>query len=140
MAVSLLERDEEAQLDLTGEAAAAGASGIDFKAFAVPDRAVPASRESVAELASQILAAVEAGRCVAVHCRQSIGRSSTIAAAVLVMAGIDLDLALETIGHARGVPVPETQEQRQWLREFQAWLATRPAPRKTGHGDTETRS
>jgi hypothetical protein len=38
MVVSLLEPEEEAQLVLEGEAAAAAASGINFSAFPIPDR------------------------------------------------------------------------------------------------------
>ena len=37
MVVSLLEPEEEAQLVLEGEAAAAAASGIDFRPFPIPD-------------------------------------------------------------------------------------------------------
>src|SRR2546425_10727076 len=60
--VSLLEPEEEAQLVLEDEAGAAVASGIDFRPFPVPDRGVPASRESVAELASEIVDALDTGR------------------------------------------------------------------------------
>lgn len=67
LVVSLLEAEEEAQLVLEGEAAAA--SGVKFRAFPIPDRGVPASRESVAELADGIVDALDAGRtrrCTAV--------------------------------------------------------------------------
>lgn len=84
MVVSLLESDEEAQLALEGEAAAAAANGVDFRPFPIPDRGVPASRESVAELAGGIVDALETGRNVAVHCRQGIGRSGLIVGGVLV--------------------------------------------------------
>ena len=43
MVVSLLEPEEETQLTLEGEATAAAASGIEFRAFPIPDRGVPAS-------------------------------------------------------------------------------------------------
>jgi hypothetical protein len=64
MVVSLLEAEEEAQLVLEGEAAASAASGIDFRAFPIPDRGVPASRESVAALADDIVDALETGKNV----------------------------------------------------------------------------
>jgi predicted protein tyrosine phosphatase len=112
MVVSLLEPDEAAQLVLEDEATAAAAGGIAFRAFHIPDRGVPASKESVAALASEIRDALEAGRSVAVHCRQGIGRSGLVAG-----------------GAARGLEVPETKEQRQWLEEFATWLAaTKAAP------------
>jgi protein-tyrosine phosphatase len=125
MVVSLLEDEETAQLVLEGEAAAAAASGMDFRAFPIPDRGVPASRESVAELADDIVDALETGRNVAVHCRQGIGRSGIIVGGVLVAAGEDVPTALRTIKESRGLDVPETEEQRRWLWEFSSWLATR---------------
>lgn len=122
--VSLLEFEEQAQLVLEGEAAAAAATGIEFRPFPIPDRGVPASRESVADLARGIVDALETGRNVAVHCRQGIGRSALIVAGVLMAAGKDSKSALKTIEESRGVEVPETQEQRQWLKDFASWLGS----------------
>lgn len=124
MVVSLLEPDEAAQLVLEDEAAAAALSGIAFRAFPIADRDVPSSKESVATLAREILSALEAGRSVAVHCRQGIGRSGLIAGAVLIAMGKRPDAAVKAVGDARGLEVPETKEQRQWLEEFAAWLAS----------------
>jgi protein-tyrosine phosphatase len=125
--VSLLEPEEEAQLALEGEAAAAAASGVEFRPFPIPDRGVPRSRESVAAVVSGILDALEAGRNVAVHCRQGIGRSALVVGGVLVAAGQNFNTALKTIKKSRGVEVPETEEQRQWLRDFASWLPSRQA-------------
>jgi protein-tyrosine phosphatase len=135
MVVSLLEAEEEAQLVLEGETAAAAASGIDFRAFPIPDRGVPASRESVAELADDIVDALDTGKNVAVHCRQGIGRSGMIVGGVLVAAGEDLARALRTIKESRGLDVPETEEQEQWLREFSTWLTTRQAAQQAAAAD-----
>jgi protein-tyrosine phosphatase len=125
LVVSLLEAEEEGHLILEGEAAAAAASGIDFRAFPIPDRGVPASRESVARLVGDILEALDRGKNVAVHCRQGIGRSAMIVGGVLVAAGTDISGALETIKESRGLDVPETEEQQRWLREFSSWFARR---------------
>lgn len=133
--VSLLERDEEVQLVLEGEAAAASAGGIEFRPFPIPDRGVPASQESVAELASGIVDALEEGRNVAVHCRQGIGRSAVIVGAVLVAAGEAPKTALRTLRESRGVEVPETVEQRQWLGDFASWLLAAPAAQHAAAAD-----
>jgi protein-tyrosine phosphatase len=133
--VSLLEPEEEAQLVLEGEAAAAAASGVEFRLFPVPDRGVPASRESVAELASGIVDALETGKNVAVHCRQGIGRSALIVGGVLVAAGKDPNTALKTIEESRGREVPETDEQRQWLRDFASWLVSTRAAHQAAAAD-----
>jgi len=120
MVVSLLEPEEAAQLVLEDEAAAAASNGVIFRAFPIPDRGVPPSKEAVTELASDILRALESGKNVAVHCRQGIGRSGLIVGGVLVAAGMDPIAALKTIATARGLEVPETEEQRQWLMDFAA--------------------
>ena len=126
--VSLLEPEEEAQLALSDEGREAVAAGIDFHAFPIPDRGVPRSKESVAALAEQIHDALGRAQNVAVHCRQGIGRSALIAGAVLIAAGQSPALAISTIEGARGLPVPETDEQRRWLQDFSEWFATRRKP------------
>jgi len=50
--------------------------------------------------------------------------------AVLIAAGVDLMTALNTISNARGIEVPETEEQRQWRRDFASWLATTKSTRR----------
>lgn len=125
--VSLLEPDEEADLDLTGESTSSKNNGIAFRAFPIPDRGVPSSREAVAELADQIVDALSSGRTVVVHCRQSIGRSAMMVAAILIASGLDVETAVDTVRQSRGLDVPETQAQRQWISDFSAWLSSRSA-------------
>lgn len=133
--VSLLEPEEEAQLVLDAEATAASASGVEFIAFPIPDRGVPSSLQSMAALTGRIVEALEGGRNVSVHCRQGIGRSALTAGAVLVAAGESPDSAFATIKEARGVEVPETEEQRRWLGDFAASLPAPTAPERSLHVD-----
>lgn len=135
--VSLLEPGEEAQLELKGEAAAAAASGIEFRPFPIPDRGVPPSHELVVELANIIAESLETGRTVGVHCRQGIGRSALIVGAVLVAVGKDPKTALKLIEQSRGLEVPETHEQRQWLDDFASWLRATPARQIVASADRE---
>ena len=116
--VSLLEPDEEVELDLTGESASSAASGLDFRSFPIPDRGVPNSRTAVAQLVEQILDALNAGKNVALHCRQGIGRSAMIAAAALISDGQDAETAIRTVRQSRGLEVPETRAQRRWISDF----------------------
>jgi protein-tyrosine phosphatase len=71
-------------------------------------------------LLSSITEALDEGKSIAVHCRQGIGRSGLIAAAVLVSSGTDVDQAIETVSAARGQTVPETPEQLQWIRQLRS--------------------
>jgi len=133
--VSLLEPEEETQLVLEREAAAATASGIAFRPFPIPDRGVPSSRESVAALTREIVDALDSGRNVVVHCRQGIGRSGIIVGGVLVAGGEELTAALRAISESRGLDVPETDEQRRWLDDFASWLASTQAAHHAAAAD-----
>lgn len=63
--------------------------------------------------------------------RQSIGRSALIAAAILMAAGTDPETAVATIERARGLRVPETDEQMRWTTGFADWLARARAAQPT---------
>ena len=52
------------------------------------------------------------------------GTRVEIPAAALVVGRQDPETALQTIRHARGFEVPETNAQRQWILDFSSWLAT----------------
>lgn len=116
--VSLLENDEAVQLQLAQEREAAESKGIDFISFPIPDRGVPASVSAVVSLLKRIVAALEDGKNVAVHCRQSVGRSGLIAAGVLIASGIETEKVIDVVSIARGVTVPETPAQLEWLHHL----------------------
>jgi len=137
--VSLLEPDEEADLGLTGESTSSTGSGLAFRAFPIPDRGVPGSREALAELADQIVGALRSGKTVAVHCRQGIGRSAMVVAAALIAGGLNADTAISAIRQSRGLDVPETPAQRQWISDFSAWLSSRRAAQQQHPADGASR-
>ena len=119
--VSMLTPDEAAELGLTAEADECRVHGIEFLSLPVPDRGVPATKVA-ADLISRLAGLVADGKTVAVHCRQGIGRSAVIAAGVLIALGADAEAAVRSVADARGCPVPETPEQRQWITDFAASL------------------
>lgn len=92
--------------------------GIRFIASPIPDRQTPRSAEEIRNLSGQLSALLTKGQTVAIHCRQSVGRSALLAAALLVEAGISPDDAFDRIARARGCPVPDTPEQRRWVERF----------------------
>lgn len=116
--VSLLEPEEAVELNLLDEAVAAEAGGVEFISFPIPDRNVPASTPAALSLIGEIERALDQGKTIAVHCRQSIGRAGLIAAGVLIASGASPEQAVETVGTARGMTVPETPEQLSWLRRL----------------------
>ena len=117
--VSLLEPGEVADLGLQREAALCAAAGIELVSFPIPDRGVPASRTAALALARTLAAGLVEGRSIAVHCRAGIGRSSLIAACALVCLGLDGERAFALIKEARGLDVPDTEEQREWVMGFE---------------------
>ncbi|HSE20849.1 MAG TPA: dual specificity protein phosphatase family protein [Pyrinomonadaceae bacterium] len=114
--LSLLQREEEYELDIVEEKSLCAENDLVFRSFPIIDRAVPESRSAALELANSMLQELRSGKNVAIHCRAGIGRSSLIAACVLKLSGIDVDEAFEMIESARGFAVPDTPEQLEWVR------------------------
>ena len=116
--VSLLENDEAAQLDLADEGSAVESAGLHFMSFPIPDRGVPASTRPALSLLAKITTALEQGQNIAVHCRQGIGRSGLAAASLLVMSGLAVEKAIEVVSASRGLAIPETPEQLEWIKHL----------------------
>ncbi|BAJ26902.1 MULTISPECIES: tyrosine phosphatase [Kitasatospora] len=111
--VSALTPAECAELGLTAEAECARAAGLRFTSVPIPDLSVPAPAE-VLPVVDGLARRLAAGGHVVLHCRAGIGRSSLLAASVLIRSGADPDDAWARIGRARGLAVPDTAEQRAW--------------------------
>jgi protein-tyrosine phosphatase len=122
--VSLLTRDEIVDLGLTQAAELCQAHGLQFLSFPIEDRGTPTSRWATLDLVRKLEKALSQGKSLAIHCRQGIGRSALIAACLLVIVGVDLETAFRRVSAARGCSVPETAEQREWVREFARELPT----------------
>lgn len=115
--VSLLESAEIKELELAREEADCTKHGIRFINFPIPDRNVPAAGKNTEAFISSLLAAIDAGQSVCIHCRMGIGRASIIAGSVLLLKGTRFDELIDKISKARGLKVPDTAEQIKWLKE-----------------------
>jgi len=122
---SLLEDGEVHDLDAAREASLCKDVGIEFLSFPIPDKEAPAPMEAADSFIRGLSDRVAAGRPVAVHCRAGIGRSSTIAAGILMRLGAEREAALDMIKAARGLRVPETDAQARWLERFEERLRAR---------------
>jgi len=118
--VSLLERHEVMELDLSMEAELCAREAMEFISFPIADRGLPSSTQAAADLAGSLASKLREGKNVAIHCRAGIGRSSVVAACVMVSAGSTASLAFDQISAARGVQVPDTEGQRAWVERFRA--------------------
>ncbi len=120
--VSLLTPSEELDLDLRNEAATVKAQGMKFVSFPIPDREVPNSESELAATLEKVEADLTSGKNVLIHCRQGVGRSGLVAACLLVARGLSPEAAVKKVSNARGLPVPETTEQRNWVNHYVAVL------------------
>jgi protein-tyrosine phosphatase len=118
LVVSLLDQREVCELGLQREPDLCRANGIEFVSFPIVDRGVPESRHAALQVANSIADGVALGRSIGIHCRAGIGRSSMIAACALICLGVEAGHALTLIGTARGLNVPDTDEQRDWIMAF----------------------
>ncbi|SRR5581483_3622469 len=123
--LSLLTPEEEHALDLDEERGKTKAGGIQFISFPIPDREVPEAQAEVAAVVDQVNSELSSGDNVLIHCRQGVGRSGLLAACLLVSRGVDSNAAMERLSKARGLPVPETAEQRRWINRYAASLTTK---------------
>lgn len=112
--VSMLTPAEAYELELDEEAQQARSAGLEFLALPTPDRAVPGS-SAFRDLLGQILRRLRDEQSVVVHCRMGIGRSSLVVVGVLRAEGLGATEAWSAVASARGLPVPDTPEQRRWL-------------------------
>lgn len=113
--VSMLTDEENDDLDLVGESDAARAAGMTFVSFPMEDRSIPADDAVILALADRLLALVQSGQGVAVHCRGGVGRSAMLVACVLMKMGRTPKDALDLIAETRGCRVPDTDEQKEWI-------------------------
>ncbi|MFC4311917.1 protein-tyrosine phosphatase family protein [Steroidobacter flavus] len=116
--VCLLEASEIHELGLVDEHQLCTANAIQFSSLPTPDRGVPASMAPAMQLVDHIVGLLRSGSSVAIHCRAGIGRSSLIAACAMLRLGFDADSIFPSIGRCRGVSVPDTPAQVEWLETF----------------------
>lgn len=112
--VCLLENWEQLELGLGDEAKLCEKNSIEYVSFPIPDRGLPRTDLALA-IAEELHTEICAGKHVAIHCRAGIGRTGIIAGAVLLKSGKTAKEAFDLISDARGVRVPDTEEQENWL-------------------------
>ncbi|MGH2609651.1 MAG: protein-tyrosine phosphatase family protein [Tepidiformaceae bacterium] len=121
--VSALTPAEEMELGLAEEPMLAEAAGLRFVLLPTGDFGVPRLSEASGSLL-ELRDDLAAGQAVVAHCRMGVGRSPLIVASLLVATGLDPGDAWARVEHARGLRVPDTEAQRQWVSAWAEWLAT----------------
>ena len=118
MLVSLLSSEEENELGLKSEAAACEEANVAFYNFCIPDRQFPESVQAFREFLADLRALRLQGKNIGAHCRAGIGRSSLLLSSLLRMEGYSTEGAFDVISVARGLQVPDTSEQIEWVRNL----------------------
>jgi len=113
LVVNLLTDEEIGELSL---------QWLTSRRFPIPDRCCPSSPEALRVLLGEAQDCLEAGGHVHVHCRAGIGRAGLVMACLLYRLGSQG--VWEKLEQARGVAVPDTDEQKQWVERFRRPGAT----------------
>lgn len=116
--VSLLSEDEELELGLSNERRLVDAGGLSFISFPINDYDVPSSEAALRRLVNDLAQLLDQGQNVGIHCRAGVGRSSVVAACLFVNHGESAEISFARISTARGLAVPDTVAQREWVGDF----------------------
>lgn len=93
---------------------------LDFYSIPILDHSVPHPDEmpAIAARLAEVEGRLRMGAKVVTHCFAGIGRSGMATISLLMLGGVPLQDAMSLVSSARGLPTPETEEQREWLRAF----------------------
>ncbi|MFT5258798.1 MAG: protein-tyrosine phosphatase [Saprospiraceae bacterium] len=119
--ICLLEVAETTSLGLKKEAELTQQYSMQFLQYPIEDLHLPASVASFSALSQQLYQDIKQGVNTVIHCRAGIGRTGMLCAAILANAGFSAPQAIDHISNHRGVKVPDTDEQVEWLRQH--WVA-----------------
>lgn len=126
--IDLTEPDEMASYEMLLPFETPTGRRVEYLREPITDHGLPSSVETMARILAMIDGALETGHCVYLHCRAGIGRSATAAGCWLAdraegggagaLAEL-VDLWQQSI-HSRHWPtVPETEEQKEYVRTWQ---------------------
>lgn len=113
--VCLLEHSELYDLGLTDEKSHCEDQGLTFLHYPIEDVHTPKDEKSFLALTQELDERISRNEKVVIHCRMGIGRSSMVAAGVLIRRGVPKEDVFDLISTARELSVPDTEEQREWV-------------------------
>jgi len=109
--VSLLERSEAYQLGLAQESELCKKFNMKFINYPIEDRNIPTQLGSFDKFIRKVHGEISGGAHAAIHCRSGIGRSGLVSACILMHENYLPVEAFAAVSDARGVSVPDTDEQ-----------------------------
>lgn len=119
--VSMLPPDEASELGLGNEEALCASQDLVFVNHPIVDFGLP-DADRFTDLIDDLTARIRTGEAVAVHCRAGIGRSGMVTACTLIALGHDTGDAVHMVSKARGVSIPDTVTQADFIAGFATGL------------------
>lgn len=116
--ISFLTDEENEELDLEYERMDCRREGFEFIKFPIEDGNVPDSYLKTKELVTYLAEKMRKNHKILLHSRGGIGRTSMIAASILAKNGLRIKDAFEFITKIRGIKVPDSDAQKNWVEEF----------------------
>lgn len=117
MIVSMLELNEASELSLEKQGEVCREQQLAFTQFPIVDRGLP-EVEQFTSLIREIIDNLKDGKNIAVHCRAGIGRSGLTVCSALLGFGYSPTDAMKLTSEARGVEVPDTEQQREFISQL----------------------
>ena len=114
--VNLMEEDEGLRYGMGEYDAVAQQSGLTVRRYPIVDVDVPSDRATFAALVDELYADLQAGKTVVVHCLGGLGRSGTLAACLLIRAGLDAQAAIDLTRRCR--PGAIQGDQPEFVRQY----------------------
>lgn len=120
--ISLLEFSEVLELGLEEEKNICQQLNITYLNFPIKDVRVPDCEDKFIALTETLANYIRNNKKVVIHCRMGIGRSSMLAAAIMLLFGYKGNGVFKIIEHHRKLAVPDTNAQRDWILKIEEKL------------------
>lgn len=113
--ISLLQAEELTTEGLEQEAQLCEQSGLEYLNFPIVDHQVPEDRDAAIGFIHSLKDELSDGKNIAIHCRGGVGRTGTLAAALMLACSLQPEDIFDRLRAARGKPMPATDAQRAWV-------------------------
>ncbi|PID49108.1 MAG: hypothetical protein CR991_08460 [Proteobacteria bacterium] len=117
--VSLLEVREAENCGVAQEEQLCQTLGLEFMQYPIRDRRAPTDQRSFKKIVTQLYSELRSGKNIAIHCYAGIGRTGVLSACLLIKDGMTPQEAVELLSQKRGCDMPQTQEQYDFLIDYE---------------------
>lgn len=117
--VSLLEPLEADKLGAGKEAELCQQMGLSYQNYPIRDFATAENQGKFVGFVDELYQLLLAGENIVVHCYAGIGRTGLTIGSILIRHGVPAKDAMDQMSDARGRNMPQTQEQYEYLIDFE---------------------